>query len=209
MIGGRGQRVAPRGLHDTRRRRDRHGTSRAFVSTDAGDSWTEIEPTPGQHLAGAQVACVGNSDLWLLQGPLVWHSSNAGTTWKNSSLPVGAAGSRIGFLDEQFGWVTTGGRDIVITRDGGATWESHDLVCGNIPFDFATFLDPKTGIALRLGSRCRDGRRWQSLATGRRDGRPVTVQGRRCRALDLPTCERSTPSASTQVWLASYHHADI
>lgn len=124
-----------------------------LVSPDRGETWTRVDALATGLPSGTSIACSGEQDLWLVNEvyPWVHHSPDGGVTWADLSqtLPPGPPGvlSTIGFLDAHLGWIAAGQDTLVLTRDGGASWEIKTLGRGPIPFESAAFLDETHGIA--------------------------------------------------------------
>ncbi|TAE26762.1 MAG: choice-of-anchor D domain-containing protein [Candidatus Kapaibacterium sp.] len=69
---------------------------------------------------------------------------DGGNTW--TTISQNAIGDNLFFLDEQNGWIATGGNAVSVTKDGGATWMRQELPTNNAISD-VVFLTPQLGWA--------------------------------------------------------------
>ena len=122
------------------------------ITNDGGETWQEI-PTdrmppalPNEGAFAASGSCLtvrGKSDVWFVTGGAasarVFHSIDRGRTWTVSDSPLRAGAAprgsfSVAFRDARNGIVAggdyekpaLGGKNIALTRDGGATWTLVD-----------------------------------------------------------------------------------
>ncbi len=121
-----------------------------FHTVDGGQTWRSVLPAS---IPGSFMDFINSSDGWalsgkLLQNPTRWdelwdvhRSTDGGKSWKRvGSAKVGSAKipglpSFIGFLNTTTGWIGGTARDgnyaravLLMTHDGGQTWQQQKLV---------------------------------------------------------------------------------
>jgi len=115
-----------------------------FHSTDAGESWTMIEPFPEDTLWSVSdpawsMSWIGTTHGWKLnnigttfgqsRGVVLHRTTNGGGSWEKITLPLleGDAGIKVQFVDQLTGYVltfsfSTGIAQFLKTTDGGDHW---------------------------------------------------------------------------------------
>jgi photosystem II stability/assembly factor-like uncharacterized protein len=97
-----------------------------MATDDGGHTWHDAAtalPQAARHDDFAAIATFGRS-IWLAGSPgtLIWHSADAGRTWRaartGQTVPIHA----MTFVDAQRGWAVGALGRILATRDGGLTW---------------------------------------------------------------------------------------
>jgi photosystem II stability/assembly factor-like uncharacterized protein len=106
---------------------------------------------------------VGRDGVWAMNGIGLWYSTDGGSAWRAVTPPVPGDVSghvvQVQFADAAHGWVSAAtnpdGRLLFRTADGGRTWVAARgcAPCGGT----LSFLDPRTGFSLALGSLFRTG----------------------------------------------------
>jgi photosystem II stability/assembly factor-like uncharacterized protein len=105
------------------------GDGRVLTSQDGGQSWLEIEP-PAEPLGAATfdfhtIDCSGER-CWLAGSPGSYvFSHSTGHGWNRARTPIRTPIRKLFFLDEQHGWAVGDLGNILVTRDGGTTWQSQ------------------------------------------------------------------------------------
>ncbi len=98
------------------------------------------------------VAIAGPARVWVVGGDdrtmrgVVLHSTDAGATWQEQTLPTGARFLRsVCFLDENNGWACGRNGTVVHTSDGGANWTLQSTGVDTTLFDIE-FADAQRGM---------------------------------------------------------------
>jgi photosystem II stability/assembly factor-like uncharacterized protein len=140
------------------------------TTDDGGDTWREIPsqqlpaapPNEGGFAAsGSCLEVLGHSDVWFVSGGAsvarVYHSADRGRTWKVFDTPIRAGIASAGifsvaFRDARHGVISGGdyqsptlrGRNLAVTRDGGATWTLADSAQSPAGYRSAVAIVPGT-----------------------------------------------------------------
>ena len=138
-------------------------------TADGGRTW-QRHPAPCRRSAARRLSAYAPGGLWIVCGALAddtqWQakSSDGGRTWTTTRLPGrGASVGRIVALSETVAWRTGANAGLLVTRDGGATWEA---VPGFGKVAQVTFADAEHGWALDEDGyvhRTTDGVTWERL----------------------------------------------
>jgi len=101
------------------------GAPFVWATHDAGTTWRRLRidvpaPKPGA-LQTRQIACAGETSLWITCDAGVLATSDGGATWKLQKVAAGLP-QAIAAADGQHALATTDGQAILATADGGATW---------------------------------------------------------------------------------------
>jgi photosystem II stability/assembly factor-like uncharacterized protein len=144
----------------------------AISTRDGGQSWQPMEVHDSAYWKMLRFTSERDAVLagysWL-DGIQVAHLSDDGMTW--SSVPAGGSLTQeldvvdLDFVDPWFGWAVVGGRkaDLLITIDGGQSWERHEVLGGGVRQ--VEFVDRLRGWAIGGGglvARSDDGgRSWE------------------------------------------------
>jgi len=101
------------------------GAPFVWATRDAGTTWRRLRidvpaPKPGA-LQTRQIACAGETSLWITCDAGVLATSDGGATWKLQKVAAGLP-QAIAAADAQHALATTEGQAILATADGGATW---------------------------------------------------------------------------------------
>jgi len=101
------------------------GAPFVWATRDGGTTWRRLRidvpaPQPGA-LQTRQIACAGETDLWITCDAGVLATSDGGATWKLQKVAAGLP-QAIAAADGQHALATTDGQAILATADGGATW---------------------------------------------------------------------------------------
>ena len=135
--------------------------SSLYSSADAGSTWVQ-RPMPTDFGVRPSISFIDDHEGWLLApgspttqceaaGAQVWHTTDAGKTWR--SLPANGIASKqckefVYFSDPQHGFVTAwdpnNSPTVYATADGGATWRA-----ATVP-DNPIFATSAGGFALRV-----------------------------------------------------------
>ena len=138
------------------------------VTRDGGETWQELPtdrmppalPNEGAFAAsGSCLAVRGTSDVWFVTGGAssarVFHSPDRGRTWTVSDSPLRAGAAprgsfSVAFRDARHGVIAggdyekpaLGGKNIALTRDGGATWTLVDSATSPKGYRSAVAFEP-------------------------------------------------------------------
>ena len=101
------------------------GTPLVWATGDGGSTWRRLRidvpaPKPGA-LQTRQIACAGETSLWITCDAGVLATSDGGATWELQKVAAGLP-QAIAAADAQHALATTEGQAILATADGGATW---------------------------------------------------------------------------------------
>jgi len=132
-----------------------------LMTTDSGDTWVNLDRTPGTVFAMFDVWTQGTDLAWIgSRDGLILHTDDRGLTWTEQTVPDGWQTEKIQFASATHGWGTTqnGIGIISYTTDGGETWE---LVEGLQSFNDIHFGSEADGIANSQG-----GSMWSSADGG-------------------------------------------
>jgi TonB family protein len=104
------------------------GTARQTM--DGGAHWTPLE-LPGAR-APRQVACTDEEHCWVVdqargQRTRILRTTDGGTTWSASRVPVDDDLADVFFLDSGRGWAVGRNGTFLASRDGGSTWQHRPL----------------------------------------------------------------------------------
>ncbi|WP_232787804.1 hypothetical protein [Paraglaciecola sp. MB-3u-78] len=105
--------------------------NQVWVSNITGDDWISMQiPTQEQLMT---IDCTPNGDWWVAGGFLTFlHSSNDGQSWDSSSLEEDAIITNLVFITEQKAIATAEFGMILVTENGGTSWE----LTGFLPDEF-------------------------------------------------------------------------
>jgi photosystem II stability/assembly factor-like uncharacterized protein len=151
------------------------GSPAAGASVD-GATWVKQSPIP-THESINGIDMIDANEGWAVgggligQGPLAYegfvlHTTNGGATWSHQDIPTPEHLNAVKFIDPLHGWAL--GNDVLLTEDGGATWNEVNAELGGVLG--VDFVDLNRGWAASNGgviSRTVDGgRTWTWTATG-------------------------------------------
>ncbi len=132
-----------------------------LVSHDAGTSWSMAPPSPfgGAERLLKDVAVAGSSRwaVGALKGTVL-RSRDSGRTWVVFSTGFSCRFNGISFENEMLGYISADGGILLVTRDGGNSWEEQQTE----PVDWLGIDCLEAGIAVAVGTR--------GAAIGTRDG---------------------------------------
>ena len=98
-----------------------------FATRDGGATWrrlrVDVPPAEPGELQARQIACAGESRLWVTCAAGVLASVDGGETWELQQVPAGQP-LAVAAADEQHVLATTGSQPILASADGGATWRA-------------------------------------------------------------------------------------
>ncbi len=155
------------------------GAAELAVSRDGGQTWDNIEgPCGNPHGLTAAVSFPEPSHGWALctsedtGGKTLYETSGGGGAWVSRAtsegqngccLPSRGSGPGLSMFDDGTGYLwASGARSYLLrTEDGGKTWEQPWRGRGDAEFVDASWLDARTGSAIKLGGL----RRWNLLKT--------------------------------------------
>lgn len=110
------------------------GRNGAFIRTEtAGALWVEHATPPSPSMTWVSVATPSDGVIWTVDGAgTVWRSTDAGVTWEQVEIQAGGPGggtvlrhaSFIRFRSATLGWLGTVDGHVLVTRDGGQSWQS-------------------------------------------------------------------------------------
>ncbi|MES1213804.1 MAG: YCF48-related protein [Singulisphaera sp.] len=96
-------------------------------SDDGGRSWQPTQEPPGAEHFDFRAVAVQGSQVWIAGNPgsRVMHSADGGSTWEvqqtGQPLPINC----LNFVDTQRGWAAGALGTILVTIDGGRTWQKQ------------------------------------------------------------------------------------
>lgn len=116
------------------------GTGQLWISSDRGRKWV-----PGSSLkrpingAYDQMAFVSENDGWIRSSGVLFSTTDGGVSWKNvvffegedeNTDSVDSLASQSFWLDRDRIWLTTPSGKVIVSADGGYSWERYLLVSG-------------------------------------------------------------------------------
>jgi photosystem II stability/assembly factor-like uncharacterized protein len=153
-----------------------------YETRDGGRSWiTRVDPCKGDYGVPAALSFASKTRGWIVcntqatagyQGKAVWMTTDGGTSWelRGRTHPIGPpepkqqVGNLPGygyptdatFLADGHGWVLQGRGDMLITADGGHTWQHSPLTKPDtIAAQSADLLSDRLGFVLLRGCTVR------------------------------------------------------
>jgi photosystem II stability/assembly factor-like uncharacterized protein len=101
------------------------GDPLVFATRDGGATWrrlrVDVPPAEPGDLQAKQIACAGESRLWVTCNAGVLASTDGGKTWQLQLVPAGQP-LAVAAAGEEHVLATTETQPILATADGGATW---------------------------------------------------------------------------------------
>jgi photosystem II stability/assembly factor-like uncharacterized protein len=102
-----------------------------WVSNPSGDDWSPIQVDSQEQLM--TIDCAPNGDWWVAGGFSTFlHSSDDGESWHSVTLEEDAIITDLVFLSEQDAVATAEFGILVVTQNGGESWE----IAGSMPSEF-------------------------------------------------------------------------
>lgn len=102
-----------------------------WVSNPSGDDWSPIQVDSQEQLM--TIDCAPNGDWWVAGGFSTFlHSSDDGESWQSTTLEEDAIITDLVFLSAQDAVATAEFGMLVVTQDGGDSWE----IAGFMPSEF-------------------------------------------------------------------------
>ncbi|MGB3343369.1 MAG: T9SS type A sorting domain-containing protein [Aequorivita sp.] len=105
------------------------GYNRIYKSTNSGATWTAISQSFGQNLDNLKIAPSNNQVMYTSRSSFLFKTENGGTTdWIQTANP---GGSRINSIaihptnPNRVAVAVGGGNKVMVTNDGGTTWENY------------------------------------------------------------------------------------
>lgn len=125
------------------------GRVQMFKSTNQGTNWTQMGTLSGTStITEFAIAPSNSSVLYVIQGSILWKTTNGGTSWTNitGTLPVGSASMTFVAVendDPNSVWVTfsgySSGNKVYKSTDGGTTWTNWSTGLPNLPVNCITY----------------------------------------------------------------------
>jgi hypothetical protein len=93
-----------------------------YKTTDAGNSWTNLNISLGQY--GGGLYATDDNNVWIGGQQKIMYSSNGGTTWVDQILPIpeNREVQDIQMLDQNTGYAVGRFNGVLKTTNGGTTW---------------------------------------------------------------------------------------
>jgi photosystem II stability/assembly factor-like uncharacterized protein len=103
---------------------------RVLRSANAGRDWMAVPALAASFAPDnpLSIVWVGSTHAWLYGGDRVWRSADGGLTWQGVPAPLLPWGSPLrpqsmAFADSRHGWAVGSTAHVMVTRDGGASWD--------------------------------------------------------------------------------------
>ena len=117
------------------------------------------------------MTCDAANVIWVTGGfSTIVHSDNAGASWETWSLDEDLYLTTIQFVDRQHGMVSGEFGTVLLTADGGATWNRADDLPDSFYPQSAYFTSPATGWVVGLNGTIwktdSSGQSWQPMPSG-------------------------------------------
>lgn len=124
---------------------------KVFVSTDGGKSWAGKSLNDTTETPQA-ITCAPDGRLWVVGSfTYIWSSADLGDTWSETTRDEDAILTNVQFFDPDNGIVTGEFGLVMMTSDGGESWEAMPPLPDEFYPQEAYFRDPMTGWVIGLG----------------------------------------------------------
>ncbi|TES94382.1 MAG: hypothetical protein E3J87_00450 [Candidatus Cloacimonadota bacterium] len=118
------------------------GDTKLLHTIDGGINW-EIIPFS----YGGDLEFVSPSEGWGIVIGVIYHTTDAGTTWSFQFNPSSMDIKSLSFLDSLRGFGVGTKDTLIFTTTGGDTWSVRGMNTGNLPYYDVIFLDTLMGYA--------------------------------------------------------------
>jgi photosystem II stability/assembly factor-like uncharacterized protein len=121
-----------------------------FVSTDGGANWT-ARPIPTEESPQA-LTCAPENKIWVVGAfTYRWSSADGGKSWAESTNDEDVILTTVQFFDSEVGVITGEFGTVMVTSDGGESWDTLAPLAGEFYPQAAYFSDPMHGWITGLG----------------------------------------------------------
>jgi photosystem II stability/assembly factor-like uncharacterized protein len=119
------------------------GLGEIVHTDDGGITWTQ-QTIPDEWRRLHAVEFINNQEGWIA-GQGLFHTTDGGTNWLPRDVPVQGDIRDLEFLDALNGWLSTDGGNILVTSDGGNTWNPLENNVSSAALLGISFVSPEKG----------------------------------------------------------------